>query len=766
MPHNARTGGGGAANPNVKTSSAVNLFPRCRSHRRGRGRNSSAKIFVEDFHVEESRANTTESQAVGRTGQALCTTSTAVARCATARQTCSGQSRAGGGWKRRGWGEVSGSPALRQAYPSVSPPHPSNMMSATFAPLAPLFSVIALPAWCRSASEMAYPLSEDGLTSELVDFFHYTKLTSREMAARAWLLRCVETSVEEMWNASASEEQLGVKTAQVSLYGSYALGLSLPSSDIDLALTFPAEEQREAEERRLRVSEGEEGKSPDAIASAKRRQQILLERLHDLAEHLRHTHAHSLQVEVYDQCRVPRIHLRGTAVDGVSCDINSSLTSDRVACIVSRQRRWLQDSPLAALLVQVTKAAVRQWGLNEVFAGGLASTALYCLVLRFLSQAEQLHRHAKMEEENSSPPRYEEATQSVSLLGSSIGCSPLSPSSPTTSSMAAMPPAALPSPTTSIPTSPAIGSPYFSASPAAAAAAASIPSYVPSWALGSKRPTVNAPLPTVSAGAKEKTATTRGSFTAGGSGCSLGQLHDCSSSHSGITSNGDEHDSDDAEVDALTQEALTRTSCTTTTSTTPTSRSATNTPPASLSSCSPGTLSSAPLSTAESFLTSGDEDAKCGACAGIQGGAQMAQTTAEGDFPSTQELTRMAQARYGASPARLLLKLWRALSADAFLPGYLVADAFGDDAVWAPTELENSPGTPSALPDTAALELATYASRSSTDLSAPSFRLPDLLALFRCSSASLDNTLRLQRYSRRMAPTMLSTIFVDPRKPL
>jgi hypothetical protein len=125
----------------------------------------------------------------------------------------------------------------------------------------------------------------------------------------------------------------------------------------------------------------------------------------------------------------------------------------------------------------------------------------------------------------------------------------------------------------------------------------------------------------------------------------------------------------------------------------------------------------------------------------------------------------VAQSRYGASPARLLLKLWHSLSSDAFLFGYQVADVFGDDALWATSELEGFSGKPSALPGIASLELATYASCTSADLSAPSYRLPDLLALFRCSSTSLDNMLRFQRYPRRMAPTMLSTIFIDPRMP-
>ncbi|KPA81430.1 unspecified product [Leptomonas pyrrhocoris] len=604
---------------------------------------------------------------------------------------------------------------------------------------------------------MAYPLSEDGLTNELVDFFHYTELTSHETAARARLLRCVEASVQEMWSASASDEKPMGKTAQVSLYGSFALGLSLPRSDIDLVLSFPAEERQEAEERRLRALMGKAEDTPDALEAARGRQQRSLERLHDLAEHLRRTHAQSLVVEVYDQCRVPRIHLRDTAADGVSCDINSSLTSERVARVVARQQRWLKNVPLAAFLVRVTKAAVRQWDLNEVFAGGLASTALYCLVLRFLAQAEQLHRHANSEGKNLSPPRYEEATQSVSSspLSTSTCCSPLTPSSHTTSSVSFVSP-------TAAPTTSAVENGSLSASETAAATP--IASYVPSWVVVSnKSAAAVALLSKVTKGEKENAKPTDGIPTMSGHGCSPDQSH----SNSGCHKETEEDDSDDSEVDALTQEALTGSSCATTAATTPTSRSATITPPLSLSSCSSGAVSRAPTSpVAASFLTFGAAVQKYGAWADTPEKTLMTHTTTHDDFPLAEELTRMAQARYGASPARLLLRLWRALSADTFLSGYQVADVFGDDATWATCELEAFSGKPSALPGTAALELATYASRRNTDLSAPSFRLPDLLALFRCSSASLDNMLRFQRYPRRAAPTMLSTIFVDPRAPL
>ena len=674
-------------------------------------------------------------------------------------------------WQRRSWGEIKSSGASGGGAPPWTTSAQDVAVDSAALPPPPPFPAVPLPAWCRSSSAVAYPLSEDGLTNELVDFFHYTQLTSAETAARARLLRCVEASVDQMWNCPSSASAAAAaataageakKTAHVSLYGSYALDLSLPSSDIDLVLSFPAEEHEQ--------EKGGDAASLEDAEAGRRRQRLHLERLHDLAEHLRHRSGLSLQVEVYDQCRVPRIYLRDTSgADGVSCDINSSLTSDRVARIVSRQQRWLRDAPLAAFLVRVTKAAVKQWGLNEVFAGGLPSTALYCLVLRFLAQAEQLHQHTRSEKENLSPPRYDEATQSASSLGASMSCSPLSSTSPTTNGT----PGTLPSAS--------LGT-FAVSAPMSATTVASIQLYVPSWAQRSKNNNTEASQPTARtlAGERASKEKAEGSDSAASvsAACSLGEWQDSArlekSSDSRmirsvdlcsgvVEEEAEDGNSDDAEVDALTQEALTCTSCATSTaSVTPTTRTAASTPPpppptrssssSSFSAHSPcdfDVLARAPTSTA----------------AGAETNTVNAAAASTGDFPSAEELTRMAQARYGVSPARLLLKLWRSLSSEAFLSGYQVADVFGDDTVWATSELAGFSGKSSALPGVAAMELATYASRSSTDLSAPSFRLPDLLALFRCSCASLDNMLRFQRYPRWTAPTLLSTIFVDPRTP-
>ncbi|GET93493.1 unspecified product [Leishmania tarentolae] len=591
-------------------------------------------------------------------------------------------------------------------------------------PLPPPFPCVRLPPWCRFASATAYPLSEDGLTNELLDFFLYLQLTPHEEAARERLLGYVQSRVADLWGPGKGKSE-PERAAQVMLYGSYALGLSLPGSDIDLVLTFPAEEQEDAATTAVEGSNGD--RTPAALVAAKKRQALHLKRLHDLAEHLRKSSTFpELEVEVYDQCRVPRIHLRDLTLGGVSCDINSSFVSERVARIVARQRLWLQDSPLAVFLVRITKAAVKQWGLNEVFCGGVTSTALYCLVLRFLAQTEQLRQLASGEE-NLSPPLYEEdAAMHAAAQLRALPCA-----SPMSSSQVSMPNPTSEPFVTSTPV--ADGTASTARDVSTLNAAVEVPSYVPSWAVDSKKYSLS------KSSSLCDVVKDNAWFPAHATACSLSHWDTRGSAC-------DEDREADDEVDEYTQAGLTRSSGVTTMANTPTSRTTTSTPTPITNEAHEGEVT-VTASTTSAPSMNVNSAALC-----------------TGTFPSAKELTHIAQTRYGASPARLLLKLWRYLSLDAFLSGYQVADVFGDDAVWCDRgEQSDMAALPKQLPPVASLELATYAGTASTDLSAASFRIPELLELFRYSSTSLENMLRYQRYPWRDVPTILSTIFVDPR---
>ncbi|KAG5465720.1 hypothetical protein CUR178_00432 [Leishmania enriettii] len=265
-------------------------------------------------------------------------------------------------------------------------------------------------------------------------------------------------------------------------------------------------------------------------------------------------------------------------------------------------------------------------------------------------------------------------------------------------------------------------------------AAAAVPSYVPGWAMYSK-----------------KYGLYKSSFLCeakGNNALCLSRATACSLSHwGGVGSACQEDREGDDEVDVYTHTGLTHSSSATTTTTTPTSRTA---------ACTPSSAAN------ESHYGSGaSESATVARPIHVNPAARR-----EGWFPSAEELTRFAQGRYGASPARLLLRLWRFLSDDAFVGGYQVADAFGDDLVWCSRDdPSNFNVVRTQLPSMLSLKLAAFAGRPSTDLSATAFRLPELMALFRSSSTSLENMICYQRYPLRAAPTMFSIIFVDARLP-
>ncbi|KAK7200486.1 Nucleotidyltransferase domain containing protein [Novymonas esmeraldas] len=716
-----------AGTPTVGAAATSVEGLRGRLHRRGRGRNGDGLSGRAARRCESNR-QPASGAAAGVAGVQ------SSARCAGAAgavppldsAACARAMEAQRLWSRHAWG---GGVCVVAAVLAPFPGAPAVLVAPPV-PLAPALAPVRLPPWCRSVSATAYPLSEDGLTNELVDLFHYLDLTPQEEAARARLLERVRGTVAELWGPSAAEGSPSTGSADVMLYGSYAIGLSLPSSDIDLALTFPDEERAEAAVSAAGGG-GDSAVSQAAVEAAQRRQAVHLERLHDLAKRLQKSTAlPPLEVQVYDQCRVPRIHLRDWASSGVSCDINSSFVSARVARIVARQRLWLQDTPLAVFLARITKAAVKQWRLSEVFRGGVASTALYCLVLRFLAQLEQLHQHAPVEEENLSPPQYEEAAA------------------------ATRPPASTPSPTVhlSVSTSVRVTAAAAAVDAAGAAtlqAAVDAPSYVPSWATSGTRCGRRGSSPPVcrrtgedGGGAARQTPVPALALpTEMGASASISSPTAVSTSSSSSVSrwgSGNSVCGEDEEVDGYTQGGLTRSSGSATAATTPLPRTAASTPPP------PGSDSDTPRSS------------------GV-----APPPPPPGCFPTTADLTRVARARYGASPARLLLKLWRFLSDEVFLGGYQVADVFGDDAVWDDGGVPHgNAATPSAsLPSASSLERATFAGMASSDLSAASFRIPELLSLFRCSSTSLESMLRYQHYPNRAAPTMLSTVFVDPRQP-
>lgn len=197
-----------------------------------------------------------------------------------------------------------------------------------------------------------YAFNADGLSSELSDFVDFISLNKDEEMSRMALIDDVTACVRSLWPVDSS----------VFVYGSLALGLSLPSSDIDLSVQF--------------------GPQYDAVRSGDGSSTWLLGNLHRLGAKL--AESHRLHIHVIDQCRVPVIHVQDTW-SGISCDI--SMTLPYIDRVVAKQKLWLETHPLARPLIMVTKAALKQWGMNSSFTGGLSSTCVYLLVKRFLDES-------------------------------------------------------------------------------------------------------------------------------------------------------------------------------------------------------------------------------------------------------------------------------------------------------------------------------------------------------------------------------------------
>ncbi|RNF09524.1 DNA primase small subunit [Trypanosoma rangeli] len=212
----------------------------------------------------------------------------------------------------------------------------------------------ASPAWRR---EKSYSPTEESLTMEIQEFVSYVALNAGEKLRREELIATVRRVVTELWGS----------VAHVFVYGSYALDLSIPSSDVDLTVLFDDDDKPAASV----------AYNDDAMEVQTQHMRLR----HQLAQRLT---AMGFRVNVYDFCRVPVVHFVDSFT-GLSCDINVSEIK-AVQQVVSRQREWLSSCAEARELILITKAALKQWGLNSLFHGGLSATALYMLVRRFLEE--------------------------------------------------------------------------------------------------------------------------------------------------------------------------------------------------------------------------------------------------------------------------------------------------------------------------------------------------------------------------------------------
>jgi predicted nucleotidyltransferase len=177
---------------------------------------------------------------------------------------------------------------------------------------------------------------------EILEFARFISPTQAEIDIRRNLVRTVTSIVHTLWPQS-----------RVEVFGSYAVDLYLPTSDIDICV--------------MNTPEGG-GQAPD-----------FAEHL-ELAQAIRNVKEFARRVN-FIKARVPLVKIVAR-FSNVQCDISFNRTNgpENVPVI----RKYLTDYPALRPLLMVLKCFLQQRSLNEVFSGGLGSYSVLLLVVSHL----------------------------------------------------------------------------------------------------------------------------------------------------------------------------------------------------------------------------------------------------------------------------------------------------------------------------------------------------------------------------------------------
>lgn len=176
------------------------------------------------------------------------------------------------------------------------------------------------------------------LHQELVELVTYLTPLEEERAERQAAITRVSDVVQSIW-----------PSAEIAVFGSYAMGLYLPTSDIDAVL--------------INSGCGNVVSGLKAIASALHRRQM------------------AVNVEVISKAKVPIIKFE-EAASGYKFDISFDVANGPQAA--EAMKGYLAQLPSMRPLVIVLKIFLLQRNLNEVYHGGLGSYALLTAVAAFL----------------------------------------------------------------------------------------------------------------------------------------------------------------------------------------------------------------------------------------------------------------------------------------------------------------------------------------------------------------------------------------------
>lgn len=199
-----------------------------------------------------------------------------------------------------------------------------------------------LPPWLlnRTASENVLYSADSSvaLHFEILEFMRFMSPTAAEVQMRQEMIMMVESITHRLWPSCTT-----------NVFGSYATGLYLPASDIDICVM----------------------NTPNGGT---------LDEFEKLAEAVRNVTGFAKRVNVVKaKVSLVKIIARKTSVN---CDI--SIGVDNGLKNVAVIKSYIEQFPALRPLLLVVKCFLQQRGLNEVYTGGLGSYAIFLLVVSHL----------------------------------------------------------------------------------------------------------------------------------------------------------------------------------------------------------------------------------------------------------------------------------------------------------------------------------------------------------------------------------------------
>ncbi|CDF38677.1 unnamed protein product [Chondrus crispus] len=199
-----------------------------------------------------------------------------------------------------------------------------------------------LPSWLLDVEPTQNVLysgdSSVALHFEILQFLQFVSPTAEEEQCRSEMAQSVETIIKQLWPEST-----------VSLFGSYATGLYLPTSDIDICIMDTPKK-------------GE------------------LDEFEQLAAAIRNVTGFARRVHII-KAKVPLVKIIARK-SGMNCDI--CIGRNNGPKNVPVIKKYLETYPALRPLLMIVKCFLQQRDLNETYSGGLGSYTLLLFVVSHL----------------------------------------------------------------------------------------------------------------------------------------------------------------------------------------------------------------------------------------------------------------------------------------------------------------------------------------------------------------------------------------------